>query len=515
MFLRSWSVRVKLVSISLAAVAITLCTCLIVQRSIIRQQGIELTRDAMRGVLLSAENIRQSVSAMREDGAFAADSSAGQVNTTNYQTSRVYETIPIVSAWKAIEKVSSREGYTFRIAARRPRNARNRPGPEDEAILSRLEGGDSDYFAVDEERGEIVYARPVRLTRDCLECHGDPQNSPSKDGRDAVGFPMENWKEGQMHGVFILRAGTDRLAPVIQAGVGKTLVWVVPASLLIGGLVYFLITKLSRRLSEYVTGLGESAGMIEHAAGQITAASQSLAASASEQAGTLQETAASSQGVGTLARKNRADTVSAAELVLESQRSLCLTSASLEDLISAMDEIHTSGGKMSKIIGAIDQIAFQTNILALNAAVEAARAGEAGLGFAVVADEVRNLARRCTEAARNTSDLIEESVRRSNGAKVRVDDVAVAIDVVATHVAKVKLLVDKVNGGSEEQTTGTEQIGASLLQIGQVGQTTAAHAQETAAVAAELNSQSETLRSIVASLDILVRGEKALIHEEY
>jgi methyl-accepting chemotaxis protein/methyl-accepting chemotaxis protein-1 (serine sensor receptor) len=318
-----------------------------------------------------------------------------------------------------------------------------------------------------------------------------------------------------MHGVFILRAGTDRLAPVIQAGVGKTLVWVVPASLLIGGLVYFLITKLSRRLSEYVTGLGESAGMIEHAAGQITAASQSLAASASEQAGTLQETAASSQGVGTLARKNRADTVSAAELVLESQRSLCLTSASLEDLISAMDEIHTSGGKMSKIIGAIDQIAFQTNILALNAAVEAARAGEAGLGFAVVADEVRNLARRCTEAARNTSDLIEESVRRSNGAKVRVDDVAVAIDVVATHVAKVKLLVDKVNGGSEEQTTGTEQIGASLLQIGQVGQTTAAHAQETAAVAAELNSQSETLRSIVASLDILVRGEKALIHEEY
>lgn len=515
MLFRTWSVRAKLISISIAAVAITVSTCLIIQRSIIRQQGIELTRNAMRGVLLSAENIRQSVSVMREDGAFSNNLSSGPIGMGNYQNSKLYETIPVVSAWKAIDKVSATEGYVFRIAARSPRNPRNLPSTEDEAVLSRLENGDAEYFAVDDERREIVYARPVRLTRDCLVCHGDPQASPTKDGRDAVGFPMENWREGQIHGVFILRASMDRLTPVIRAGVEKTLIWIIPAALLVGLAVYLLITRLSLALSQYASGLGESTQMIEKAAGQITAASQSLAASASEQAATLQETASSSQGVGALARKNRADTISATELVTASQKALQLTSASLGELVLAMGEIQTSGGKMSKIIGAIDQIAFQTNILSLNAAVEAARAGESGLGFAVVADEVRNLSQRCAEAAKDTSGLIEESVRRSKDAKVRVDDVAAAIDVVAAHVEQVKQLVDKVNSGSEEQTTGTELIGASLLQIGQVGQTTAAHAEETAAVAAELNSQSENLRNIFASLDILIAGEKVAARAEY
>jgi len=162
--------------------------------------------------------------------------------------------------------------------------------------------------------------------------------------------------------------------------------------------------------------------------------------------------------------------------------------------------------KISKIIKVIDEIAFQTNILALNAAVEAARAGEAGMGFAVVADEVRNLAQRCAQAARDTADLIEGAISKSNDGKVKVDQVAAAIREITVESAKVRTLVDEVNLGSQEQARGIEQIGKAIGQMEQVTQKIAANAEESASAAEELNAQSETLRDVVDRLTALVGG---------
>ena len=203
-----------------------------------------------------------------------------------------------------------------------------------------------------------------------------------------------------------------------------------------------------------------------------------------------------------MACKNSDNARQMAGLVGKSQDMFVRTNEQLEEMVVSMDEINESSGKISKIIKVIDEIAFQTNILTLNAAVEAARAGEAGMGFAVVADEVRNLAQRSAQAAKDTAMLIEESISKSNGGKMKVDQVATVI----RDSASVKTLVDEVTLGSEEQSRGLQQISKSIMEMEQVTQTTAATAEESAAAAQELNAQSESLKDIVGNLSAMLGG---------
>ena len=92
-----------------------------------------------------------------------------------------------------------------------------------------------DYFEVDEKGNEILYARPIVLSADCLMCHGDPANSPKKDGKDMLGFRMEGWHEGDRHGAFLLRAKLDRVDAVVKAGMGRSALWLLPLSIGVGG----------------------------------------------------------------------------------------------------------------------------------------------------------------------------------------------------------------------------------------------------------------------------------------
>jgi methyl-accepting chemotaxis protein/methyl-accepting chemotaxis protein-1 (serine sensor receptor) len=176
----------------------------------------------------------------------------------------------------------------------------------------------------------------------------------------------------------------------------------------------------------------------------------------------------------------------------------------MEEMVQSMQEITTSSSKISKIIKVIDEIAFQTNILALNAAVEAARAGEAGMGFAVVADEVRNLAQRCAQAARNTAELIEESITRSNDGGNRLSEVAQAISAITEQSSKAKVLVDEIYTGSQEQSRGIEQVAGAIAQMQKVTQANAASAEQSAAAGNEMSSQSERLRRLVSELDSMI-----------
>ena len=268
--------------------------------------------------------------------------------------------------------------------------------------------------------------------------------------------------------------------------------------------VGYVMRRTTLELQRTAAELGRASRQVASAASQVATASNSLAQGASEQAASLQETSASSTQVSAMAEKQTELSRTAAQLVAHSQSKFNEANQSLDHTVAAMGEIHAQSGKISHIIKAIDEIAFQTNILALNAAVEAARAGEAGMGFAVVADEVRNLAYRSAQAARDTSELIEGSIAKSNDGKSRMDEVAATIHAIIGEAAKVKTLVDEMSTGSAQQANGTEQISRAIEQMERVTQQTAASAEESAAAAQELTAQSETLREIMDRLTELV-----------
>ena len=280
-------------------------------------------------------------------------------------------------------------------------------------------------------------------------------------------------------------------------------------ALALGAFVLLFVRQSAASLRHMAGGIAEGAAQVASAASQVSTSSQGLAQGASEQAATLEETSASSEEINSMVRKNAENSQNAARLMDNAARIVQDANSKLDQMVASMKDINASSDKIAKIIKVIDEIAFQTNILALNAAVEAARAGEAGMGFAVVSDEVRNLAQRCAQAAKDTADLIEESIAKSTEGATRLGEVAVAVRSITDNSVQVKTLVDEVSLGSQEQARGIDQVAKAISQMEQVTQKTAANAEESASAGEELTAQSESLRQIVGQLASLVGQDES------
>ncbi|GAB1344247.1 HAMP domain-containing methyl-accepting chemotaxis protein [Gemmatimonas sp.] len=263
-------------------------------------------------------------------------------------------------------------------------------------------------------------------------------------------------------------------------------------------------------LNAALSNVSASTSQIANAADQIAATSQSLAQGASEQAASLEETTASMHELGGAADRNAVSARSVQSLATDARSTTQSGVEEMRSLTVAVDAIADSSHQTAKIVRTIDEIAFQTNLLALNAAVEAARAGDAGRGFAVVAEEVRSLAIRSAEAARQTSELIEQSVQRAGvGADItkRVAEHLAAID---QQVSEVYTAVASITSASEGQREGVNQVNVAMSQMNMVTQSVAASAEEASSASEELASQSQMLAELVGEFRLLEETRRVL-----
>jgi methyl-accepting chemotaxis protein len=277
------------------------------------------------------------------------------------------------------------------------------------------------------------------------------------------------------------------------------------AAMLIGS-VYALINtrRIVGRLTRTIQGITTGADQVASASGQVSSASQSLAEGSSEQAAALEETSSSLEEMSSMTKQNADNASQADHLMKEAKMVVGKANDSMQEMAASMDDISRASGQTSKIIKTIDEIAFQTNLLALNAAVEAARAGEAGAGFAVVADEVKNLAMRSAEAARNTADLIEGTVKKVADGTALVNKTSEGFTAVADSSGKVAELVAEIAAASNEQARGIEQVNTAVMDMDKVTQQNAANAEESASASEEMNAQAEQMKSVVGELATLV-----------
>jgi methyl-accepting chemotaxis protein len=303
---------------------------------------------------------------------------------------------------------------------------------------------------------------------------------------------------------------TDRITNAMQDKISEGGVWMKVQLVFVVfifaaaiGLGLWIGASVSKRLGAAVVQLFGLSQTLSSSAASISESSEEQATMASEQAASLEESSSTVEEISSMAARNNDAVREATKISTDVLSATDEGTKKMTAMSGTINDMNNASAQISKIIRAIDEIAFQTNILALNAAVEAARAGEAGAGFAVVAEEVRSLALRSKTAAQETEQIIARNTSLTQEGVKMCASVAESLTQIRERINNLDGLIREIANASQEQTTGLNQINQALATTSSATQKNAALAEQGASSAEELNNEAEKLIKTIDSLSRL------------
>lgn len=262
------------------------------------------------------------------------------------------------------------------------------------------------------------------------------------------------------------------------------------------------LVQILQSLNDTMSEIQSTVGQVALGANQIANSAMHLADGATRQTASIEQLSSSLELVHEKSTHASERATDANEATKHSQEFAQQGGITVKSMSDTMDKLKASSGEIAKIVGAINNVAFQTNLLALNASVEAARAGEHGKGFTVVAEEVRNLAARSQEAAKETDQLIKETVDKVDDGVVIAWQTAETLRTIVDDIGKIADIIVGITAASSEQEEAVNQVTDGLSQITEIVQNNTATSEETATTAQELSGQSEVMRNLVSIFKI-------------
>lgn len=426
----------------------------------------------------------------------------------------IVQAVPVITAIQTVTRNSKEGNFEFRVPKESPRNPANAPTELEKTVLDEMVSKGLTEKII-KEHDKIRYFRPIKLSKDCLYCHGDPKGE-----KDPTGGIKEGWKEGEIHGAFHIISSLDEAHKKAANAKVSTLLWTVAIAGLTGLLGWIFVrfnliapllaakrqieyisagdlthkaeikgkdeigqmnsnlNEMSKSLGHIIISIKEASGVVISSATDLSDVSGSLRSSSESTLSHLNTVAAASEEMS-------ANMNSIAAAVEETSTNVSMVANSAEQMASTINEIsrNTENAKtisqkaviqaddasrimaalagaaaqIEKVTSMITEISEQTNLLALNATIEAARAGEAGKGFAVVASEIKQLAGQTVAAT-------EEIKKRTEEIKGSTSNAASQINTISEVINDINDIVSTIAAAVEEQAATTKEIAGNVVQ---------------------------------------------------